>query len=222
MVYFEKSQPAPDCLAIEKSKKSGTYRCENVYERLQIDFKNKCYLCEQKAPTSINIEHFVPHRGNQDLMFEWENLFFSCNHCNMTKLANAENDFLLDCTKEHRVDQIVEHHFEAFPKERVWFITASETNINSNTSSLLQSIFDGSSTLKKLESANLRALLRKEIVKFGWLLEKFNEEGLHSDEKDKLERKIIKHLQNDSAFTAFKRQIIRENPKLNQVFVSAF
>ena len=61
MVYFEKSQPAPDCLEIEKAKVNGDYKCANVIERIKNDFKNKCYICEYKEPVAINIEHFRSH-----------------------------------------------------------------------------------------------------------------------------------------------------------------
>ena len=35
MVFFQKSQPAPACLAIEKSRKSDKYNCGNVLDRLK-------------------------------------------------------------------------------------------------------------------------------------------------------------------------------------------
>ncbi len=222
MVFFEKSQPAPDCLAIEKAKKSEDYRCGDVYIKLQTDFKNKCYLCEKKAPTAINLEHFVPHRGDRDLMFDWENLFFSCVHCNMTKRAKAANDFLLNCTKEPQIDEKIEHHFEPFPKESVKIVSTTETKEAINTAALLQAIFDGNTTLKKLESANLRTLLRKEVVKFTGLLDKFNSNDLTPKKKERFRRRIINHLQNDSAFTAFKRQIVRGSSSLNEIFSGTF
>jgi uncharacterized protein (TIGR02646 family) len=96
LLFFEKSQPAPECLAQEKGKKSGDYKCGDVLQRLQADFKNKCYICEIQAPTVINVEHFRPHKGDRDLMFDWNNLFWACGHCNNTKLAKYGD--ILDCT----------------------------------------------------------------------------------------------------------------------------
>ncbi len=43
MVNFSKSQPAPECLALEKAKANGTYRCGDVLSRLVNDFHNRCY-----------------------------------------------------------------------------------------------------------------------------------------------------------------------------------
>ena len=96
MVYFEKSQPAPDCLEVEKDKAGGDYKCGDVLDRIKTDFKNKCYICGYKEPVTINVEHFRPHKGNNDLKFQWENLFWSCSHCNNTKLDNYDD--IIDCT----------------------------------------------------------------------------------------------------------------------------
>ena len=86
MVYFEKTAEAPASLAREKRKgKNGSYREEDVISLLDKDFCGKCYICETKRPTGINIEHFVPHHNNIDLMFDWKNLFLSCPHCNNAK-----------------------------------------------------------------------------------------------------------------------------------------
>ena len=41
MLYLPKSQPAPDCLAHEKTKADGDYKCGDVLNRLASDFKNK-------------------------------------------------------------------------------------------------------------------------------------------------------------------------------------
>ena len=75
MVFQEKSQPAPPCLAKEKQKATGDYKCGDVFERTKTDFKNKCYICENKEPITINIEHFRPHKGDKKLKFDWNNLF---------------------------------------------------------------------------------------------------------------------------------------------------
>jgi len=96
MVYFEKSNPAPECLEVEKAKANGDYKCDNVLEKIKIDFKNKCYICNYKEPVTINVEHFRPHKGDKNLKFQWENLFWSCGHCNNIKLDNYID--IIDCT----------------------------------------------------------------------------------------------------------------------------
>jgi uncharacterized protein (TIGR02646 family) len=117
MVYFEKSQPAPACLVLEKGKANGDYKTPETLRRLENDFKNKCYICESKAPHTINVEHFNPHQGNQDLKFDWNNLFWACGHCNNTKLATHNN--LLNCTDiNDNVEEAIHYYINPFPKEK--------------------------------------------------------------------------------------------------------
>ncbi|MCP5046806.1 MAG: HNH endonuclease, partial [bacterium] len=83
-----------------KEKSRRRLQMRGVLERVKRDFKNKCYICEYKEPPSINIEHFLPHRGDKDLKFDWDNLFWSCAHCNNTKGDKFDN--ILNCTNpEH-------------------------------------------------------------------------------------------------------------------------
>ncbi len=221
MIYVEKSQPAPECLATEKLKASGNYKCGDVVPRLKSDFKNKCYICEEKEISSINVEHFKPHQGNRDLMFDWNNLFFACGHCNNTKLAKF-ND-ILDCTKTNEVETKIKYEFfnSAFPKEQV-IITSLEPSSteNLNTVELLRIVYCGKTAIKIDESANIRNKISKEIREFSDLLKLyFSNNGLFDEtEKEKLKLKIIKKLSNSSSFTAFKRWIIREDKVFYQEF----
>ena len=219
MVHFEKSQPAPTCLALEKAKKSGTYRCDGVATKLQSDFKNKCYLCEQKAPTSINIEHFRAHAGNRALEFDWNNLFFACGHCNGTKLAIPAFNDILNCTiAEDRVDQALRYYFEAFPKEQIQITALSNDEKSLNTTQLLNTIYNGKTEIKMLEAANIRDQLRKEVQRFEKQLLDYSAASENPERKAKLSLKIKGQLQNQSAFTAFKRWIVWDNPTLMAEF----
>src|SRR4051812_16257856 len=118
MLYFEKSQPAPPCLAAEQAKAKGDYKCGNVLETLKNDFKNKCYICEYKEPETINVEHFIPHKGDNNLKFEWNNLFWACSHCNNIKLAQYDN--ILNCTTlNDDIENKLKYTFKPFPFEKV-------------------------------------------------------------------------------------------------------
>lgn len=217
MIYFPKSQPSPACLATEKLKAKGDYKCGDVVSRLKADFKNKCYICEEKEISSINVEHFRPHRGNRDLMFDWDNLFFVCSHCNNTKLARFDD--ILDCTKTSDVENKIKYEFfhSAFPKEQVVIKSLEPNSLqNVNTVALLQLVYCGETAIKIDESANIRNKISKEIRKFSDLLRLyFSNDGLfNEEEKAKLKDRIIAKLGSDSSFTAFKRWIIRDEPKL--------
>jgi len=203
MVYFEKSQPAPDCLAIEKGKNSGDYKCGDVLKRLKTDFKNKCYICEQKAPTTINVEHFVSHKGGKNLKFDWNNLFWSCGHCNNSKLGSYDN--LLNCTvSSDTVEMAIHYSLKPFPFELPSFKALNNNAKTVQTKELLEAVYIGKTKLKLIESANLRDLLLTEIQDFQkWLTAYFKSDS--EDMKAYALLKIKEHLCNASAFTAFKR-----------------
>jgi hypothetical protein len=209
MIYLPKSQPAPICLAEEKLKTSGNYNSADVLQRLQIDFKNKCYICEEKEISSINIEHFVPHKGNKDLKFDWNNLFFACGHCNNTKLAGFDN--ILDCTQTNEVETNIKYSMKPLPKEFVEIQTLTNDDKTVQTSQLLERIYNGHTTNKIMEAANLRTKLLKEIRKFNDLLCDYVDDTYSVEDKENIKNQIIRAIGDASSFTAFKRWIIRDN-----------
>lgn len=216
MVYFEKSQPAPACLEVEKAKTNGDYKCGEVLERLYNDFKNKCYLCEQKAPTTINVEHFTAHQGDLNLKFDWNNLFWSCGHCNNTKLALYSD--LLNCTvAADAVETALKYEIKPFPKEKAQITAQNADPRTGRTRDLLLAIFNGTTPLKTIESSNLREHLLREIKDFQTELIAYYE-SIGEAERQEHRQKIARHLDRSSAFTAFKRWVIRNNEGLYSDF----
>lgn len=216
MVYFEKSKSEPASLAIEKDKPNGTYRCEDVLNAIKEDFYNKCYICEWKKPTSINVEHFVPHKGNKDLKFDWKNLFWSCYHCNNTKLAAFNN--ILNCTIEGElVDKKIKYNIDVFPLGDVEIKHLEDSPKVIETANLLRAVYNGTTSLKKIESENLRDAIRMEVDSFRSALVNFYKSNI-PEIKEIYEREIREHLHKSSNFTAFKRWIIFDRPQLNKDF----
>jgi DNA-binding phage protein len=217
MVFIEKSQPAPDCLVAEKAKANGDYKCENVLDRIKTDFKNKCYICEYKEPISINVEHFIPHLGNNVLKFEWNNLFWSCAHCNNIKLANYTN--ILNCTKTNDFVGIkLKYLFKPFPSEKVLIEALVNTPEVNQTKQLLEAVYNGTTKLKTIESANLRNKLLDEIKDFQHFLCEYFKDTNSEEDKEYFLIKIRGHINRGSNFTAFKRWIIIENETLYKTF----
>lgn len=99
MVKIERTPTPPPSLAIEKEKASGSYSEPDVHQQLKQDFNNKCYLCEIDELQSVEVEHLRPHRKDKELKFAWDNLFYSCRHCNLVKKQNKYNGTILDCCK---------------------------------------------------------------------------------------------------------------------------
>ncbi|MCS4304887.1 hypothetical protein [Chryseobacterium sp. BIGb0232] len=213
MVYFEKSQPSPDCLDIEKAKSSGDYKCGDVLTRIKDDFKNKCYICEYKEPITINIEHFRPHKGNLNLKFKWENLFWSCGHCNNIKLDNFED--IIDCTDiDENIENRIKLSMKPYPKEKV-IVEALDTNSSTlSTVKLLEDVFNGTTKLKTIEASNLRNKVLEDIKDFQKHLINYYTDGFDTDDKNYFLAEIKRHLKKSSNFTSFKRNIIRDNDEM--------
>ena len=214
MLYLPKSQPAPDCLAHEKTKADGDYKCGDVLNRLASDFKNKCYLCEDKTATSINVEHFIAHKGDKNLKFDWANLFYACGHCNNIKLAKYNS--LLNCTTDADIEAKIRYDIKSFPKELPQIFAIDNAANTYQTVSLLLAIFNGTTPLKKLESANLRDKLIKEVHNFQSILIQYFDytDAELTEEANALLPRIKLHIGKTANFASFKRWIIRNNDAL--------
>lgn len=219
MINIDRNQAAPECLAVEKLKPSSqNYRCGDVINRLEAIFFNKCYLCEQKTPTGINVEHFIPHRKNRDLMFDWDSLYFVCPHCNNIK--GDKHDNILNCTEiQPIITEVIKFSINPFPNEIAYIQALNGSEIVINTANLLDKIYNSpnSTPLKKLESANLRNQLSKELNEFTRYTVEYAYENFPSKKQD-LKTIIITHLQKDSPFSAFKIWQVKTSNFLSKEF----
>ena len=102
MVKVERTPTPPASLAVEKEKVSGSYREPDVMQQLKHDFNSKCYLCEIDELQSVEVEHLAPHGGDKERKFAWNNLFYSCAHCNSVKNQKIYHDMILDCCQVTR------------------------------------------------------------------------------------------------------------------------
>ncbi len=244
MVNFEKTNLPTDSeirqdLAKEKAKrvkalaknpdsKAGSYRLENVIVQVQNDFKDKCYICERKDLIDINIEHFTAHKGNPDLEFSWENLFWSCSHCNNIKSDNEVFNNILDCTNlAHKVAEWIGYFIEIPEQKGKIEIKTQDCSQEylervNNTVALLQEVYEGTTPLKKIGASNLRKLIAIEIGKLRLDLIKYYQMNEADELKHILFTSICKHLSISSPFTAFKRWLILQKEKLKQDFEPYF
>ena len=203
MVNFSKSSE-PSCL-----KESKNYRCEEVLEQVKKDFRNKCYICESKYIECMNVEHFIPHRKNENLKLDWNNLFYSCCHCNNTKSATSDKkefDNLLNCIKDVRVDESIRYEVK---NRKVNLIALNSNEKVLNTLKLLNDCYLGITPQKKIESKNIVRNLTKELNSFYDLLDDYQDAPYDEFYINELKAQIS----IASPFCAFKRWIIRDNLK---------
>lgn len=203
----EKAEKAIESLQNAK-KKNSTYNTPEVNSALREMFHGKCYICENKEITSYQIEHLIPHRGDEELKYDWKNLYLACAHCNNTKLGKYEP--ILDCT----VDNVEEHI--AFRKrgyfgtdEKLIFERLDSSVETENTIKLLQEVYYGTTPQKKMEAKILRRILRKELSGFKEYVREYQE--AEEEEKEDLRCLLKQQLGDGSPFAAFKRWLIRDN-----------
>lgn len=217
MVYFEKKYPAPSSLEKECLKPNGSYKEEDVLNKLHDNFYNKCYICESKDLESINIEHFAPHKKiNNIRKFNWSNLFWACSHCNQIK---SDTEPLLNCTiKDDRVDENIRYYINDDLYEDKVVVESIVSSIEiENTVELLHKVYHGTTIQNKFQAREKRNKIYDELCDFTNYIQKYNR--IEDERKKKQLFEVIKNeLSNESAFTAFKRWIIRDNQALTQQF----
>lgn len=212
MFNTKRTYPEPESLASEKTKKSGSYKCKDVLDELIKIFHNKCYLCEEKYISSINVEHLISHEGNIDLKFDWENLFLGCSHCNNQKSTKFDN--ILDCTKDDVVNSMKYEIFHKGLKSEVKILAVNTDNKTQETVKLLNLIYEGETTTKKLEADNIKRKIKKEILIFTETLLKISD--INNIPID-LQKELKESLSKESPFSAFKRWIVKNNKKYSSL-----
>lgn len=218
MIHFPKTaHPEIEAeLTHQKALKSGTYNLDSVIEQLDLDFRRKCYICEDKVK-SIRIEHFRPQCIGLTQKFDWLNIFNACDHCNAIKSDHFRQ--LIDCTNDYPDHHII---FEVEPLnpigEQVVLTQLPTSNIHNDTIDLLNAVYRGTEVLAHLETNKRKQIESESIVED--LLEELNDfEDLVQDyltEYDNDDLEDIKfEVNNSSKFTAFKRWLVRNNPNYN-------
>lgn len=205
MIKVNRTKIPPESLAKEKLKSEGSYSCPDVIELLQNDFKDKCYLCELKGLTDPEVEHLLPHEKGKylDRKFDWENLFWSCRHCNSIKNQKKFSQNIIDCCK---VDP--KFHLEhRYVGGKVQITNKDSCTPSINTAKLIEECFEKRNTGIRIAASKAR------VAKLEVVLNAFFENltQYQKDESTFTQNKIISMLDNGAAFASFLQQYIRDN-----------
>jgi len=207
MIKLTKRSKPPQPITEEKH-----YRNNPNFKALVEDCYGKCYICENDKSTTLNVEHRIPHRGDDSLKYDWQNLFLSCGHCNSIKGDKFDN--ILDPTKCDPEDFIALSLKTDSLVEIVEACALSDDTRTKQTIELLSLIFNGGSTaIKDVECAVLRNELSACIARFFQYIE-----GYRAEPNEGYDIIIEKEISRSSAFAAFKRGIIRKDSELSTIF----
>ena len=99
MVKIDRNPIPPPSLEVEKQKPNGRYNKADVVQQLKEDSHDKCYICELGGLSDPEVEHLRPHHSRKmaERVFDWNNLFYVCPHCNNLKKDAKYDDKIIDC-----------------------------------------------------------------------------------------------------------------------------
>ena len=207
MVKVERSFPAPASLALESQKANGSYSMPDVVKQLKEDFHNKCYICELNELQDAQVEHLLSHVDGKypKRKFDWNNLFWSCGHCNNVKNQRIYDEGIIDCCKDDPEEMVI---FRLQENEIDVHAINDKNRQAVLTAKLITEVFNLKNTGMRVYKSDFTILLlNREMNKLYDSLEEMKEP---SQQKLAL-RKVKSLLRRESKFAAFKRNYIREN-----------
>lgn len=207
MVKIKRFFPAPESLAEEAKKTNGKYDKEDVIERLRKDFYDKCYICEMKELQDPNVEHLLPHKNGKypERKYDWENLFWSCGHCNGIKNNGKYDEGIIDCCKQDPERYL---HFRLKDTDVDVEVSDTEDELQKRTAALVMETFSLKNTGMRTYTSDERLrLLQQEMNKLYKQLEKIRK---NPDSKT-IKKTLCGLLKREAAFAAFKRCYVREH-----------
>lgn len=209
MVKVRRTFPAPQSLQEEAKKENGTYALQDVVCQLKQDFNEKCYICEMKDLQDPQIEHLLPHQKGkyQDRKFDWENLFWSCGHCNNVKNQKKYEEGIIDCCNVDPENYLVFGIENHNVKVKVRDDSKEEAG---RTAELVEEVFNLRNTGMRIYKSELRfTMLQSEMNVLYTVLGRYR--------KNRNSPLILKTLRGllkrESAFAGFKRCYVREHAK---------
>lgn len=206
MIKVERSLIPPASLAIEEKKKNGSYRCKDVIDALARDFHEKCYLCEMKPVSDPEVEHLLPHhnRSIKERVFDWNNLFYACSHCNSVKNKKEYEEGIIDCCSRDP-EKLLSYSLQENRVAVSVFVKSDSEAIL--TAKLIEEIFNTTSTGIRTKAAQARLYeLQRTMVGFYATLEQYK----HDPDNNKVIKKLRGLLSREAEYSCFTRAYARK------------
>lgn len=166
-------------------------------------------ICELKNLQDPQVEHLLPHKNGKypERKFDWNNLFWSCSHCNGIKNQKKYDDGIIDCCKN---DPELMMTFKL--KDGKTEISAKDEH-NSMAVRTALLIYESFNLLNTGMRTYKSAMRYNELTKEMNLLYDNLEAYRKNPDSRYIQRKLKALLRRESAFAAFKRNYIRDKSK---------
>lgn len=205
MIKIKKNPVPPKSLAIQEAI-NGSYREPDVIRQLRTDFYDKCYICGLKGLSDPQVEHLLPHysRRIKERVFDWNNLFYVCPHCNNLKKEQKYDEKIIDCCKEEPelLLQCV------FSDAHVKIETLFDDEKTKMTAQLIEECFEKRNTGIREAACDYRV---KELSRDMNILYKTLAKYKKNLDSKRYRSSLESMLSRESAFAAFKRGYVRNH-----------
>ena len=202
MIKIERTSKIPKSL-----EEKRTYNDYDVVMQLKHDFHDKCYICGIKPVQDPEIEHLLPHKNGKfpERMFDWNNLFWSCRHCNSIKNQQKYDETVLDCCQRDP-EILIDFTLNG---DTVFVQAKDETDIEAVvTAELVNEVFNKTNTGMRVHKCQVRVdELLKEMNALLDTLEKYK-----TNEHSIIVQRTLKGLlDRKSPFAEFKRNYVKSH-----------
>lgn len=109
------------------------------------------------------------------------------------------------------MENFIKYEMPTFPKSKVKLSAIDKSDKTLQTVDLLNDVYNGTTPLKAIESEYIREALLNELLDLQETLLIYYDDENEDEEKDIARKRVKKHLNKKSAFTAFKRWVVKDN-----------
>ncbi|MDR0409049.1 MAG: HNH endonuclease, partial [Spirochaetaceae bacterium] len=163
------------------------------------------------------VEHFIPHKENKELKYDWKNLYYSCHRCNSIK--GVEKDILDCCDDSVDVSKSVKCLCSSVPDDDIKVEAQNADQKTQNTANLLHRCYNENNTgIRSISRECLHDSIFEmycDFITHRRILK--NRDALQSEKADALEH--LKNMVEDSyPFSIFWKWHIKSEPSLTKKF----
>ena len=206
MVKIDRNPIPPPSLEVEKQKPNGRYNKADVVQQLKEDSHDKCYICELGGLSDPEVEHLRPHHSRKmaERVFDWNNLFYVCPHCNNLKKDAKYDDKIIDCCVEDPEEKLE----QCYENGCVSVHSMVDEECAVMTAVLIQDCFEKRNT--GIREAACQHRIERLAESMGVLYKALENHKEHP-ESERYIRSLRVALSRKSAFAAFKRNYVRKH-----------
>lgn len=209
MIRVLKCKDAPASLA-----KGKEYNHDDVQKQLNLDQRNKCYICERCCGTDYQIDHLLCRSKHPNKTYEWSNLLLACSYCNERK-----QDKEVASPLAYNIEELIKQELDFGNKTASFTPSGVAINLTSElqtTLGFLSTLYNGGGKLRKTREEIFYKETADKLRAFQGIIIEY----LVNPSEENKER-VLAELDIHREFLGFKYWILKSNSTLFQEFEDA-